>query len=377
MEMYRPTIKSNLWLGLMTLAFLALYCWSDSAIDNVPSKYYNEKMEAAKNMSEALEILTEYRLPKLNQAQESERVNSLVYTMLGEKDSPITTDEGNIEDKITVLNPNFAAATVDLLMEAGVQRNDTIAVLLTGSMPGANVALFSALKAIGAHPVIITSVGSSWWGANAVDFTWLDMEHALEQHGIFDYNSIAASVGGSDDEGGLRLSAQGRSLIIDAINRNGAIFIHEGSLSKNIDARITVFERQLPIRNYKAVVNIGGGIASIGHAKNGSLIPTGISKPLPIRNYPNLGVVHRFTSEGVPVIHIWDVRKIAKEYDLPIAQLPLPIAGQGKVFMEERYNLFVATLALAFMFVILVIVKYFDHKKFKWREEKIDPDTIV
>ena len=41
------------------------------------------------------------------------------------------------------------------------------------------MAVLSALKAIEAYPVTITSVGASQWGANQVDFTWLDMEKIL------------------------------------------------------------------------------------------------------------------------------------------------------------------------------------------------------
>ena len=362
----------------MTLVFILLYYWVETSRISIQAPYYIEKMEAAETVSKAMEILREYRLPSLDQrSHESSSTDPLVFTMLGEKNSPITTDEGNIEDKITVLNPNFAAVVVDMLAQAGCQPGDTIAVLLTGSMPGANLAVFAAAKAMKLHQVSILSVGSSWWGANSPDFTWLDMENILERENVFNYHSIAASIGGADDHGGLRLSDQGRKLIVDAIDRNGVTFINQGSLSKNIDGRMEVFNRITPIENFKAVINVGGGIAAIGHSRNVSLIPSGINKHLPIKNYPNLGVIHRFSNAGVPVVMVSDVKEIARQYDLPIASLPLPKIGIGDVFEVEKYNISVATVAVILMFIILVLVKYFDRKGFKYREQNIDPDTIV
>ncbi|NQT34540.1 poly-gamma-glutamate system protein [bacterium] len=376
--MYRPTIKSNLWLGLMTLAFIVLYYWSDVSRINVQAPYYKEKIEAARTMAEAIEALKNFRLPQFEHADRENGLNDpLLFTMLNEKDSPITTDEGRIEDKITVLNPNFAAVVVDLLVKSGVKEGQSIAVTLTGSMPGANLALYSAAKALKIRMVPITSVGSSWWGANSPDFTWLDMEQVLLEEGIFDSRSIAASIGGSDDHGGLRLSVQGRNLIADAIDRNEVTFIHEGSLSDNIQARMELYERHASISSYKAFINIGGGIAAIGHRQNASLIPTGVNFKLPAKNYPGLGCVHYFAEAGVPIIQIGYVTRIAREYDLPINQYPLPRIGNGIVYEHEIYNLTVAVFALILMFIILVVVKYLDYRKFKWREEKIDHDSII
>jgi len=374
--MYRPTIKSNLWLGIMSVAFIGLYIWSENSLVTVRPPDYQLRLNAANTMVEAMEALENYRLPALNrQAQNAE--DPLVYTLLGEKDSPITTDEGKIDDKVTVLNPNFSAGIVDLLGQADLKNGDTVAVLLTGSMPGANLATFAAIKALGLHPVVITSVGSSWWGANSPDFTWLDMERVLFEKGIFPYRSVAASLGGSDDQGGLRLSDVGRNLIVEAADRNAVTVIRQGSLNENIRARIELFQRILPLDHYRAVINIGGGLAALGHRENGWLIPTGVHFRLPSVNYPARGVLHAFADEGVPIVHIYDVAVMADEYDLPVAHLPLPKVGVGTVYEHQRYNLIVVTICCILMLVILVAVKLLDRQQYKWREEGVDPDTLV
>lgn len=375
--MYRPTIKSNLWLGVMTVAFLGLYLWSENSRVIVRQENYQQRIDAANTMHKAMETLENYRLPALNLHEGKNSNDALIYTLLGEKDSPITTDEGRIEDKITVLNPNFAAAIVDLLINAGVKSGDTVAVLVTGAMPGANLAVFSAVHALGIHPVIITSVGSSWWGANSPDFTWLDMEKVLFDKGIFPFRSIAASIGGSDDNGGLRLSEVGRNSLLDAIDRNQVTRINEGSLTNNISARTELFGRILPLNRYAAVINVGGGIAATGHRENCTLIATGLTRNLPVRNYPGRGVVHVFTDENVPLIHLYDVVKIARTYSLPIAQLPLPKVGIGDVYESERYNMTILVISIILMLLILGIVKYLDRQHYKWREEGVDPDTLV
>ncbi len=361
----------------MTVVFLGLYFWSESSRVNVRQDNYQQRIDAANLMLTAIETLENHRLPALNLKERKNSSDALVYTLLGEKDSPITTDEGRIEDKITVLNPNYAAAMVDLLISAGINRGDTVAVLLTGSMPGANIAVYSAAYALGCHPVIITSIGSSWWGANSVDFTWLDMEKVLYSKGIYPFRSVAASIGGSDDNGGLRLSEVGRNLLIEAADRNEITLIKQGSLTENILARQDLFKRILPLNRYAAVINVGGGLAAVGHRENCTLIATGLNKNLPIRNYPGRGVVHSFDDEGVPIIHIYDVLKIAETYDLPIAQLPLPKVGIGRVYETQAYNLTVVAIAIALMLLILIVVKYLDRQHYKWREEGVDPDTLV
>ena len=66
---------------------------------------------------------------------------------------------------------------------------------MTGSMPGANIAVLTACKSLGLYPVTISSVGASQWGANQIDFTWLDMEKILFDREIIPSQSVAASIG--------------------------------------------------------------------------------------------------------------------------------------------------------------------------------------
>jgi len=373
--MYRPTIKSRIWLVITAIIFTALFYWVENSIETIRTEDYDKKIQASKLMLSALEALQEERLPGNNSSMGTEVTDLLSFTMIGEKYSPITTDEGRLSDKVTVLNPTFAAVMVDYINKLSLNSGDTVAVMLSGSMPGANIAVLAAIKTLKLYPVIITSVGSSWWGANSPDFTWLDMERVLSERDVIPFRSIAASAGGSDDQGGLRLSSLGRQLITDAVTRNEVIYISQGSLTENIRGRIKAFERVILLHQYKAIINVGGGIAAIGHAQNRNLIPTGVSEKLPEKNYPNRGVIHYFSDENVPLVHISNISKIAKLYELPEDQIQLPEIGFGKVFFERRYNMKNAWIALIAMVLLMAAAKYFDKKHYQWREEKNDPDV--
>ena len=46
------------------------------------------------------------------------------------------------------------------------------------------------------HPIIISSIEACQWGANQVDFTWLDMEDILIENKLINSRSVASSIGG-------------------------------------------------------------------------------------------------------------------------------------------------------------------------------------
>ena len=50
---------------------------------------------------------------------------------------------------------------------------------MTGSFPGANIALHSACITMDITPIIMTSISSSSWGANIENFSWPVMEDYL------------------------------------------------------------------------------------------------------------------------------------------------------------------------------------------------------
>ena len=137
------------------------------------SNTYDIKINAAMKMQESMKMLKNIRMEKgvFIDIENDPNETGLV----GSQFSLITTDEGDLDAKLTTLDPNFAAAMVELLTRANLTSGDTIALMLTGSLPGANMAMLIACKAMDIYPFIISSIGASQWGANDPEMTWLDL----------------------------------------------------------------------------------------------------------------------------------------------------------------------------------------------------------
>lgn len=194
--------------------------------------------------------------------------------------------------------------------------------------------------------------------------------------GLLHYRSIYASIGGGEDIG-RRLSPEGRELIRRAAERNDVPLIEEETLEQSVQRRKELLAERLNNSPVKLYVNIGGGLASLGHSANGDLIPIGLNKHFPLLNYPRRGLIHEYGDQGIPVLHIQNVASIAKEYGLPLTPTPLPQPGVGSLFSEERYNLYVASAALAIVILTLIIVLLFDRKAQSLASEGVDPDTLI
>ena len=96
-----------------------------------------------------------------------------------------------LNSKIATTHPNFSAFVIELMEEFQFEPGDHVAVAMSGSFPGANIALLSACKALNIHPIIISSVGSSSWGANNPELSWPAMEMYLYTNKQIDVKSIA------------------------------------------------------------------------------------------------------------------------------------------------------------------------------------------
>ena len=205
-------------------------------IDVSPS--YEHKIEAANLMQEAMRVLKNHRMEESIFIDIENDPNET--GLVGSPFSLITTDEGDLDSKLTTLDPNFSAVIVELMYQLQLKAGDTVAVLMTGSMPGANIAVLTACKALQLIPITITSVGASQWGANQVDFTWLDMESILYENELISSRSMAASIGGRNDMGRL-LSPSGREIITENIASHGTPLIRKERLAENIQHRMELF----------------------------------------------------------------------------------------------------------------------------------------
>ena len=372
--MFRPAIQRIEVLVAMAIFSLIVF-YSASAITVKNQELaYDTKIAAAQRMERAMAILKEYRMAD---AIFIDDVNDPNETgLVGRQFTYITTDEGDLNAKISVLDPNVAAMAVDYLVRADVVAGDTVAVTLTGSMPGGNLAVVCAMEEMGVIPIIISSVGASQWGANIEDFTWLDMERELNAAGVISFRTQTASLGGGSDIG-RRLSPKGRELIKEAIQRNEIPFLESQDLSDAVTRRMKHFEAIAPISDYAAFLNVGGGAAVLGDAATARILQPGLTTRMDFESMRNGGVMARFGRAGVPVIHILNINSMFAQFDYPYAATPSPGLGEGSFYASERYNPWTTAGALILLLGMVVTVGLNSKRKIKTHLEQHEPESYV
>lgn len=367
-------MRSGWTLAVLTVVSLVMFLWANNSRVTRISPVYDEKHEAAVWMQAAMDTLRTRRYP---QAEFIDAVNDPnASTLIGQQFSPITTETGDLEAKWTALNPNMGAVLVHYFHEAGLDSNDIIAVGLSGSLPGMNLAMYAAVEAINLRPLVITSVGASSWGANDPYFTWLDMERELIDAGLLEQGSLYASIGGGDDIG-RQLSPRGRDLIRDAIDRNNLRLLYADDLDEAVDVRMNTYDSYAGSEPIALYVNIGGGVASLGHSRNALLIGEGLFDRLPQVNYPRRGVMQAMNARSIPVLNLVNITEIAGDFDLPLSPNPLPPPGEGLLFREVKYNMTITVAALIIVLATLMIVLFFDRRAQRLDRPGADPDTLL
>ena len=374
-----PAIQKTSTLVILSAIALVSFVVSinSTTIDISPS--YDMKIKAANLMKESMVELKNVRMEAGVFIDDENDPNET--GLVGSPFSLITTDEGDLDAKLTTLDPNFSAGMVELMLRMNLQKGDTVAILLTGSMPGANIAVLTAANAMGLIPMVITSVGASQWGANHADFTWLDMESILFNKNLINSRSVAASVGGRNDMGRL-LSPAGREIIISNIENYNIPLIRKNRLAENIDERMKLFESFNKITNYKAMINVGGGVASLGTSFNSKLLPAGIVNRsdvvnISIRDGGIEGVLAKFAKKNVPVLHVLNIKSLTEKLGMPFAPIPIPEVGSGVLYAEEKYNILIATVCLFIVCGLVFGVGYQSKQKIKEHLIDHEPDSLL
>jgi len=383
--MFRPEIqKTRVLISMAIFSLLMVYLATESTVIHT-AVGFEEKQRASEIMESALNVL-KHEIRDIRGKTIYIDIDPNTTGLIFKEDSPIRSSIGDLEAKQTVLKPNFAAVVVDHLIQARVKSGDTVAVGMTGSMPGANIAVLSACKAMGVHTINITSVGSSTWGATDPNFTWLDMESVLVDSGIFTQKSIAASMGGKGDclrRSGKRGGKEGRRIVKHAAKRNDiplieyVLPIEEKNVSISINQRIKFYsDIQGELKNYAAFINVGGGVTNVGVGGKKKLPKPGFLSPETIIEMnPRNSIIRNFAQVGVPAIHISHISQLV-EGIIPFGSEKLK-TGQGRLYKEERYNLMVASIALIFSIGLVVGIGIYSHEQIKKRMQSYEPESIL
>ena len=107
--------------------------------------------------------------------------NNLKTGMIGAEYTAITTTIGNLDSKITSLDPNFAAVYIKMFSELSLDKGDEVVINISGSFPMLDISCIMAAEEYGLKPYLMASVGASSFGATNPAFTIFDMLQYLYQ----------------------------------------------------------------------------------------------------------------------------------------------------------------------------------------------------
>jgi poly-gamma-glutamate system protein len=359
MKLYwRPGKVSNASLLVLALIAISFMIIVEANRVMIKQRWYEEKVRTVKRQARAMEVI---KRETLRHRKTLDRFADPAETgLIGLKISPITSVVGYLAAKQTSVNPNYAAVVVHMMKRLKLEPGDYVAVGASGSFPSLNLATMISCRVLKLNCVLISSLSASMYGANDPKMTWLDMERIAYVEGLIDARSVAASIGGMDDNG-EQLGEEGIRLILEAIERNETRLIRRTTLEDNIDERMRLYDEAAGGQSYKAYVNVGGNQASVGSHFTKVLFRPGLNRRFPRKPIDDEGVMTLMMRKyGCPVIHLSGVSRIAERYGIELAPTRTPKLGVGKLFYDMEYNLTVVWLLLALLLAVTVIVVSFD-----------------
>ena len=346
--MFRPSIQKTRVLVILALINILIYYFVSTSVVTFKSVDYQLKIDSANKMENALTVLKKYgrKYPFLSRDPFDTRL-----VFLNTETSPLLTDIGKYEAKSTVLKPNFSALIIDHFSRAGLSKGDTVAISMTGSMPGANIAVLMACEAMELEYVSISSLGASSWGATDMNLSWPKMEKILFDNQIIGKVSDKFTYGGGADYlkkgtryrkiyGGdfkrIRIDSLMVSLypdksmddlfILHGLSKDKVLNDSTGMILKtSINQRISFYEKSCSdgtLSCFDAYVNVGGGVASFGYkGKNklkdnyGYVQVKDVLDALPSFTKRN-SVMVKFAESNIPLINITEIEKLIKGSDI-------------------------------------------------------------
>ena len=392
--MFRPQIQKTRTLVAIAIFNVGLVWWSVNSKTKLSDEYTlapKDKINAVTNMRNAVDALRDHPNFRISKGDIYET------GLIGVSTSKITTkqDDGDImlASKLACSHPNFAAQMVVYLLEAGLKSGDTVAVGMTGSFPGANIAMLSACKALGIKTVSISSIGSSAWGANRLDFTWPHIENYLYKLKLIDSPSIAYSIGGKNDVGigqddGFNIDVNEIKKVANNFDINLIeIPLKEDNL--NVKARLDYYK--ISDVDFAAYINIGGGVASLGYNKelliqedeideieesNKEQLVGVLNYGLEVEEYDladwENSVAYEFFKKNIPVINIRNIPQLLLETNLYPANVEVKDL-EGDLFTGYKsYNIYVIIVSLFLSLLVIISIGIYSHIQIKRRMESYD-----
>ncbi|AJI55782.1 poly-gamma-glutamate system family protein [Francisella philomiragia] len=389
MYWHRKFLSRYIILFLSAFMIISLYIVEKNLV--VETKGYTQKLQAAELTEKAFDLTQRYFMSKGYLCKSMGDVSCT--GLIGLSMTEITTDSGDLYAKRSSVNPNMAAIFVQWLSQLNLQEGDTVAVQETGSYPALDIAMLSAIKTLKLKPLIIFSAGASQFGANRPGFTWPDIYRNLVEKGIFDFDVLGITLGGSHDNG-YGMTPGAILKLNDAIKRNNFKVInipYKDSTNTSVAKRLEMYKEAAGNDSIKAYINVGGNMASIGLkqptvkleesdkksktdkkatnvASNDQVLkihsfPTGVTSKLPPEYSTVNSVAVNFLKEDIPVVNVRDINSsIIKTYGMTYNPTTVVPPGQGAVFSQKKYNTALAAALLIVDIALIVFMAFISRK---------------
>ncbi len=248
--------------------------------------------------------------------------------MIGAEFTGLTTTLGDLPAKRTATNPDLAALLVKQLAALDPPHGAPVAVVVSGSFVGADVAAIAAVEALGLRAVLIASLGASMWGANDPAFNLLDMLVLLRARGVIKAGVAAAVIGG-EGAVGAGMDPQIIAALRASASKAGTRIIDARPLAATIDALMTAI--QVALGNGAqpaAVINVGGALIGLGTCLGAHELPPGLVRPGPCKN-GDPGIALRLAQADAPMLNVINLKRLAIEEGMPFDPRPLPTPGNN------------------------------------------------
>ncbi len=331
-----------------------------------PTVTWTEEMRAAAGrMQEAIDIIAGYHETagiEIDEAIDPNRTG-----LIGPEYTELFTTLGQLEAKRTTTNPDLAALMVHLLRRAGVAPGDTIAVGASASFPALMIATLAASEAIGAHPVVIISLGASSYGATRPDLDLLRIYQLLLTAGVISTPPSAISLGGEGDVG-ADFEPGFREGLLERVRRSEVPMVHDPVFRENVARRMAIYlgageagaaaaaSEPAGAGRIAAFVNIGGNEANLGRSPMVLGVAPGLNESLPLPAEAQRGVLYEMSARGVPVIHLLHIRGLARHHGLPWDPMPPPEPGTNPLTRDEEHRGWPFWLIMGGYFATILVI---------------------
>jgi poly-gamma-glutamate system protein len=325
-----PRVQGRLkpvWLAVGAAVSIALWLAIEQALQSPIHPQFAEMLMAARSMQAASRVL--WMEKETRGLTPSAQTDPNRTGMIGQEYTSITTTIGELPAKRTATNPDFAAVLVRQIASLKLARGTPVVIVVSGSFVGGDVAAITATETLGLRPIVMASLSASMWGANEPGFNLIDMLAALREHNVIRTRAIAAVLGGGGAIGNS-MDADGVAALRRSAARDGVPIVEVRPVAALIDALLGRINAAAGDTRPGLVINAGGALIGLGSCRESYEWPPGLTRRAPTCSDGTPGLAMRLAADGLPVLHIINMRRLALEWGLPFDPTPLPIPGNNR-----------------------------------------------